>query len=315
VTSPEPRVRVSVVIPTWNVRDELLGALAALAREVAAVPFDVETIVVDDGSRDGTAEAVRARYGDDVRLVVHAENRGFAASVNHGVARASGALVLLVNADCELEPGALDALVGFLDAHPDYAAVAPSLVNPDGTPQAACMRFPKLWTPLFHGGPLERLWPRSPELARYFARDLDPTGDGDVEQPPAACLCLRRELYRELGGFDEELVVFFNDVDLCRRLRDRGGRIRRLGTAHARHAVGRSTRQLDDFAERWHVDRYRYHRRHFGPLGGAVAKLATTGVFCEFALRQWARRLTGRAAEPVGPRWRATRSFLWRGAA
>ena len=307
--------RLSVVIPTWNVRAELLRALAALEREARDARFDVETIVVDDGSTDGSAEAVRAACGDAVRLLRSESNQGFAPATNRGLAVARGRYVLLLNADCELEPGALDRLVAFLDEQPDYAAVAPSLVDPDGTPQAACMRFPLFWTPLFHGGPLERWWPQSPELRRYFARDLEPAGDADVEQPPAACLLVRRDVLLELGGFDEELVVFFNDVDLCRRLSDRGGRIRRLGAARARHAVGSSTRQLDDFAARWHADRYRYHRRHFGALGGAVAKLATTGVFCQFALRQWGRRLAGRAAEPVAPRLLATVSFLRRGAA
>ena len=308
-------MKLSVVLPSWNVAAELVTTLAALEREIQQVAFDVETIVVDDASSDGSVEAVRARFGDSVRLFVHAENRGFAPTVNAGVAHATGDLLLLLNADCALEPGALSALVEALEQDPSLSAVAPSLFDPDGTPQAACMRFPRLWTPLFHGGPLESLWPESPELARYFARDLEPVGDADVEQPPAACLCLRRRDFEELGGFDEQLALFFNDVDLCQRLWARGGRIRRLGRARARHAVGSSTRQLADFAARWHADRYRYHRRHFGRLGGTVAKVATTGVFCQFALRQWGRRLSGHPAEAVGPRLRAVGSFLLRGAA
>ena len=307
-------MKLSVVVPTWNVKAELLAALDALAREVERVAFGVETIVVDDGSTDGSAAAVRAAF-PSVRLFVNDENRGFAPAVNRGLAAATGELVLLLNADCELEVGTLAALVAFLDDHPNYAAAAPELCDPDGAPQASCMRFPKLWTPLFHGGPLERVWPRSPELRRYFATGLPSGVDVDVEQPPAACLAVRRAALDELGGLAEDLCVFFNDVDLCRRLAERGGRIRRLGGARARHAVGRSTAQLPDFAGRWHTDRYRYHRRHFGVLGGAVAKLGTLGAYCDFALVQFTFRLRGRPSEPLGPRARALWSFLVRGAA
>jgi hypothetical protein len=119
------------------------------------------------------------------------------------------------------------------------------------------MRFPNLWTPLFFSTPLQRWWPESAELERYFYADFDHEHDADVEQPPAAALMMRREEFEALGGLDEDLRLFFNDVDLCRRLARRGRKIRYLAGAPVMHHGGASTRQLSDFAARWHADRRR----------------------------------------------------------
>ena len=297
---------LSVVIPSWNTRERLAHCLRHLAD---AQRRGVELIVVDDASSDGSAECVAGEF-EHVLLLCNEENLGFAASVNRGARRASRRWLLLLNADTEVLPGALETLLAFLASHPEYAAAAPRLLDWDGSTQASCMAFPGWATPLFFGTPLERIWPESRELRRYFLRSFDHRHDADVLQPPAAALLIARKEFSELGGLDESLPLFFNDVDLCRRLAARKRPIRFLADATVRHEKGASTRQLDDFASRWHRDRLTYYRKHHGALAGAWVKLCTTATVFDHLLRGFGRRVLGRRSEPLVPLVRAFGTYL-----
>lgn len=290
--------RVRVVVASWNVRDLLRECLAALA---ASRGVELETIVVDDASADGSAAMV-AREFPGVRLVALERNVGFAAACNEGLRGLSAPFALLLNADTRVEPDALARLVAFLERNPAYGAAAPRLVHADGRTQRACMAFPRLATALWFGTPLERWFPDSRELSRYFLRDFDHESERDVEQPPAACLLLRREALAELGDlpFDERLVLYFNDVDLSLRLSQAGWRTRFLPAARVVHHVGQSTRQVPDRLLRWHLDRLAYHRKHHGRLSGPLLKALALWSFVDYTLRQGTAPLRGAAREPLG---------------
>jgi len=303
---------LSVVVPSWNARELLRACLGALGRALAAEPWPggVEVIVVDDASSDGSADMVAREY-PAVTLLRRATNGGYAVATNAGAARARGAHLLLLNSDAEVGAGDLSELRAALAADPGLGAVAPRLVNADGSTQRACMRFPLLRTALFFGTPLERWFPRSRELERYRARDLDPEQDAQVEQPPAACLLLRRAAWDAAGPLDESLAVFFNDVDLCRRLRSAGWRIGYRARCAVRHHGGGSTRHLADFVPRWHADRLAYYRKHHGRLGALLVKLCAAWTFADWAARNLARRLRrAPAAEPLLPMTRAFAHLL-----
>jgi len=291
--------RVRVVVPSWNVRDLLRECLAALA---ASRGVELETVVVDDASADGSAAMV-AREFPAVRLVELERNVGFAAACNEGLRGLRAPYALLLNADTRLDPDALARLVAFLEGHADYAAAAPRLVHPDGRTQRACMAFPRLATALWFATPLERWFPDSRELARYFARGLDPELECDVEQPPAACLLLRASALEGLGEgpFDERLVLYFNDVDLSLRLARAGWRTRYLPDARVVHHVGQSTRQVPERLLRWHLDRLAYYRKHHGRAAGLLLKATALWSFADFALRQWTGPLRGATPEPLAP--------------
>jgi len=293
----------SVVIASWNTQELLRACLGALARSRVR-PLAV--IVVDDASDDGSADMV-AREFPAIDLVRRSARGGFAPATNAGLARARGDLVLLLNADTELDPAALGTLETWLMAHPDYAAAAPRLVNPDGTTQRACMRFPNLWPPLFFGTPLERWCPHSRELERYFLRDFDHEHAADVEQPPAACLLVRRAALDKVGVLDERLALYFNDVDLSKRLAAAGLLTRYLPDARVLHHVGASTRQRPDRLEAWHADRLAYYRKHHGRLAGLWVKLCCVFAWSGWVGTQLGKRLTARSAEPLGP---VTRSLV-----
>ncbi|MFG0318497.1 MAG: glycosyltransferase family 2 protein, partial [Planctomycetota bacterium JB042] len=130
---------LSIVVLSWNTEDLLRACLESLARIEPGLA--IETIVVDNASSDGSAAMVRDRY-PDVRLIVNDRNVGYAEGNNVGIRAARGRHLFLLNSDTEVAPDAPRRLVEHLDAHPACGAVGAKLLNPDGTVQRACMRFP-----------------------------------------------------------------------------------------------------------------------------------------------------------------------------
>lgn len=254
---------LSVVVLSWNTKDLTLACLRALAADRGK--HTREIIVIDNASHDGSADAIAAAH-PEVRLVRNTENVGYARGNNQGVALAQGAHVCLLNSDTEVRAGALDGLVDFLRANPGHGAVAPRLSNPDGSVQKACQRFPGLLVALCFDTWFGRLWPGTIVEHRYHYRDFDHLTSRDVDQPPGACLTMRTAEYRALGGFDEELWLFFNDVDLCKRVWKRGQRIRYLAEFEVMHHGGASTRHFPTFVVIWHRNRLAYYRKHYGAL-------------------------------------------------
>jgi GT2 family glycosyltransferase len=271
--APEgPRPDLSVVILSWNTRELLLECLTSVERSLE--PPAREVIVVDNASKDGSADAVAAKF-PSVKLIRNARNEGYARGNNIGIRASHGRYVLLLNSDTRVSPAAFAELTGFLDDHPGYGAAAARLWNVDGTIQRACMRFPSLCTAVFHDAKPGRWFPDNWILRRHFYRDFDHVDSRDVEQPPGAALCLRRQVLDEVGVLDEELFLFFNDVDLCRRIRRAGWRLRYLADADIVHHGGASTGLYPAFAAEYFRNKIAYFRLHHGAAGEALLRGVT----------------------------------------
>jgi GT2 family glycosyltransferase len=266
---------LSVIVLSWNTRELLGECLDAVDR--GRGNLEVEVIVIDNASSDGSSDFVANRF-PAARLVRNAENRGYAAGVNQGLALATGAKVCLLGSDTRVAPGALPALCAFLDAHPNAGAVAPRLVNPDGSVQNACMRFPTLKTVLYWDTFLQAWFPKNRELRRYRYEDWDHRGTRLVEQPPGTCLVVPRAVVQRIGPMDERLWLFFNDVDWALRIRDAGLEIWYLDEAEVVHHLGASTKNYADFGAEWHRNRIAFYRKHYRFLGSVFAKTAATYV-------------------------------------
>src|SRR5262249_55675556 len=234
--------RVSVVVVSFNTREVLLRCLAALHAHVR-LPF--ETIVVDNASADGSADAVRAGF-PDARVVANSANVGFSRANNLGLRAARGEHVLVLNSDCEVRPGAVEALAAVLDARPDVAIVGPRTVGSDGRPQVS---FGPRLTPLgewrqrrlVRGGREGRADVLR-EVAALAAREQEP------DWVSASCLLARRRALDAVGGFDESFFLYEEDVDLCLRVRAAGGRVVYTPTAEVVHHLGRSMDQAPSLA-------------------------------------------------------------------
>lgn len=228
---------VSIVILTWNSRALLTACLAALP--AATAPLPIEVIVVDNGSRDGTAEWLAAR--SDVVTITNPTNRGVAPARNQGLRRARGELVALLDVDTVAAPGSFTTLVGRLRAAPDVGLVGPKLVDPDGTLQYSCRRFPTL---------VDKVLRRLPvRFGRAVADDVelrwwDHAGVRDVDYVIGACQVIRKAALDQVGLLDERIFYGPEDVDLCLRMHRAGWRVEYVPEAVVMHLERRVTRKL-----------------------------------------------------------------------
>ena len=234
---------VSILIVNWNTREAVLRCLDALPASVDA-ELTYEVIVVDNGSVDGSAEALQERT--DITLISNLENRGFAAAVNQAYARSSGEFVLLLNSDVDLTVGSLRVLTQFLLDHPHVAGVGPLYLNPDGSPQPFHFRLPTFSALLANGSLLfRRFMPGSTRILRdYRMLDDDFSAPLRVPQPSASCLLLRRACLPKDGVLDERYPIFFNDVMLARRLFERDQELWVTPDSVVVHEAHSSARQL-----------------------------------------------------------------------
>lgn len=259
---------IGAVVVAYNSEAEIGACLDSL-------PPEVETIVVDNASSDGTCEQVRERRR--VRLIANPWNRGFAAGANQGIGALETEYVLILNPDIELA-GGLDTLAAAC-ADPEIAAAGGKLLGPDGRPQQGFM-FRDFPTPLalaFEVLGINKVWRGNPVNRRYRRLDADPDLAADVQQPAGAMLMLRQDVWRELGGFDESFhPVWFEDVDLLRRAVSAGYRVRYVPTAVARHKGAHSVSKIPVASRElyWYGNLLKYAARHFPRTGRLAVVLA-----------------------------------------
>ncbi|HVM53737.1 MAG TPA: glycosyltransferase family 2 protein, partial [Acidimicrobiales bacterium] len=227
---------VAAVIVSYNVRDLLLRCIASLRADGVG-----EIVVVDNASRDGSAEAVR-RHEPEVTLLALDTNVGFGAGVNRGAARTSAPHLLIVNPDVVVEPGSTKALVDALERDRGLGVVGPRIETADGEVYPSARAFPSVIDAAGHAF-LHFLWPTNPFSRRYRMLDWDRTAARDVDWVAGTHLLVRRTAWDAVGGFDEAYFMYMEDVDLCWRLRRAGWRTGYEPAARIAHEIGRSTDQ------------------------------------------------------------------------
>jgi GT2 family glycosyltransferase len=237
-------VDVSVCIANWNCRALLRACLESLLDRPQGV--HVEVIVVDNGSTDGAADMVEQEF-PDVVLSRNPANAGFARANNQAAWRSQGRYLLFLNNDTVVPPGTLGRLVAFADAHPQVGMVGPRLRDSQGQPQVSFRQRPTVMT-LLHRTSLLR-WTGLLRRAyrRYRRQEFDPYSTREVEVLMGAALLVRRGLFFDCGGWDEDFVFGGEDLDLSARVGERGA-IVYLPQAEIMHLGRVSTRQHIGFA-------------------------------------------------------------------
>ena len=257
---------VTAIIVNFNAGDELREALASIARELAGRGW--EGFVVDNASQDGSA-AIAQEFAPAVSLIANAVNVGFGRAVNQALARARAPFVLIMNPDSRLEPGALAALEGVLRREPQCAIAGPRILDPDGSVQGSARGDPDMFTGFFgRSTALRRLMPWLPASRRNVVDVSVPAGGPSlaVDWLSGACVLAQREALVAAGGFDERYFLYWEDADLCRRLRTRGYEVRYVPVATAVHRVGLSSRTARGPSVRaFHDSAYLYYATHVAP--------------------------------------------------
>lgn len=252
---------LSVIIVSWNTCKLLEDCLHSVEAEIERIKgVNAEVLVVDNASVDGSPAMVRERF-PHVRLLVNAENVGFARANNQAIQQAQGRYLCLLNPDTEVKSGAFERLVDFLERHPDVGAVGPLLLNPDGTLQESCYPAPTLlrefWR-MFHLDVVHQY--SSYPMAQWSRHDSK-----DVDILKGACILLRSEVVGQVGLLDDSYFMYSEEVDLCHRIRRAGWRICWEPQAEVVHYGGQSTQQVaEEMFLRLYESKILYFRKHYG---------------------------------------------------
>jgi GT2 family glycosyltransferase len=255
---------VAAVLVNYNAGQELRAALQSISDDL--VGREWEGVVVDNASADGSP-AIVAEFAPNVRLVRNLENVGFGRGVNQGVAATTAPFVLIMNPDCRLVAGALAALEQQLRRHPECAIVGPRILDPDGSVQGSARGDPDMLTGLFgRTSALRTLLPKL-SVSRRNVVSHAVTDDGEasagVDWLSGACMLARRDAFEKAHGFDERYFLYWEDADLCRRLRALGYHVRYVPGATAIHRVGHSSQHARASATRaFHDSAYLYYSTH-----------------------------------------------------
>ncbi|HYS06411.1 MAG TPA: glycosyltransferase family 2 protein [Candidatus Dormibacteraeota bacterium] len=247
--NPLKPLDLSVIVVSWNTRELLRGCLQSALANLGTL--SAEIIVVDNASVDDSAGMVQKVFGDDprVRLIANSRNEGFARGNNQAFAVARGEFLAIVNPDIVFRGPALGSLLEHLREHPKAGIATCNLVGADGLPQSLHRTFPTLpivfcrWTRV--GRRIDRWLLGGSVGRRYQLMHLRRTGVTAIDQAAAACLMIERPTVERIGGlFDERFPIFFNDVDLSRRVWNAGLEVHVLYDVSVVHHGGASIKQM-----------------------------------------------------------------------
>jgi N-acetylglucosaminyl-diphospho-decaprenol L-rhamnosyltransferase len=280
MTSSTP-ARWAAVIVNYEAGESLATCVASLlADESAGGPPEI--VVVDNGSNDASVSLLRAAF-PKIPVIDPGSNLGYGRAANLGIASTRAPVVAVLNPDAEVVPGTAAAVLGRFDDDERLGAVGPQLLNPDGTPYPSARSAPSITDAVGHAL-LGAIAPENRFTESYRQLAADPEAPRDVEWISGAAVWLRRSALDRVGGWDERFFLFFEDVDLCRRLGGDGWTISYEPGGHVMHTVGGSRarrpvrsiyehhRAAYQYAEKW----WRGPRRLLLPV--AAVFLAARGV-------------------------------------
>lgn len=251
-------IDLSIVIVTWNARDVLLPAVESIFREVKGISYEV--IVVDNDSKDGSADAVETEF-PQAKVIRCPRNLGFAGGNNVGLREIQGRYAVLLNSDTITHAGAFERMVRTMDEHPEVGACGPQLLNPDGSKQNCFHNFPTLTTELVNLSLLKMLFP-----VKYPSKRQDYAQPIEVDAVLGACMMVRREVLEKVGPMDDGYFFFLEETDWCARIREAGWKIVHIPDARITHLYGESTKKK--MPTETYIEYYRSLYRFFGKNRG-----------------------------------------------
>lgn len=281
------RAPVRVVVVTYSPGDSLATFLDSLA---AATSWPVDVVLADNGSTDRVPER-EAAARPDVRLLHLGSNGGYGRAANAGAAGTSGEWLVVANPDIEWSPGSLDLLLEAGERWPRAGAIGPAILTPEGDLYPSARAFPSLGRGIGHAL-FGWWWPTNPWTREYRRESGAPT-EGPTGWLSGSCLLLRRDAFDDVGGFDPTFFMYFEDLDLCRRLEAAGWERVHVPAAVVRHTGGHATnREPLRMQVAHHRSAYRYLARQYpGPRWALLRALLAAGLLGRLLLAIGVRRV------------------------
>ncbi len=256
-------IDVSVIIVTWNNEDEISDCIDSVIANSSRALGTVEIIVIDNASGDKTFELLKNMKYSNVQSHRNEKNLGYTKAVNQGIELANGEYIFLLNPDTKLHENCLNILHSYLKTNLSSAADCPLMLNEDGSVQHSIRNFPDYWTMFCEFTLLSKIFSRSKLFGKWKMKYFSYDEDADVNQPMAAALMIRKSILNQIGNMDERFEMFFNDVDLCKKIFDSGSKIRFIKDAIIIHKHGASVyKDRKRMLRIWNDDCIKYFEKH-----------------------------------------------------
>ena len=279
-------LELSVTICSWNTQSDLRACLCSLEAVRREAGFEV--IVIDNNSEDQSADMVETEF-PWVRLYRMERNLGFTGGHNFALAERKAPHALLLNSDTVVHEGAMRTMLDYAASHPDVGMIGAKLLNPDGSLQYSCRRFPNPIAALFRNTFVGKLFPNNRFTREYLMSDWNHDEPREVDWVSGAAFLATGSLMEKIGFMDPEYFMFCEDVDWCFRTWEAGFKVVYLPQAVITHAIGRSTDKAPNrMIDRFHRSMFRFYRKNMVPKLSAPLR--------PFALVAAASGLTLRAA-------------------
>ncbi len=231
-------IDVSILIITWNNEQEIENCIKSLIENTKTL--NVEVIIIDNNSTDNTFLLINRTDFPRIKIYKNDINKGYTKAVNQAIGYSSGRNIFLLNPDTILMENCIEILNDFLVQNEEYAGAAPLMLNEDKSVQYSLRNFPDYWAMFCEFSLLAYIFPKSELFGKWKMKYFKYDSDCDVNQPMAAALMLKKTVLEQTGNMDERFEMFFNDVDLCKKIIDIGKKIRFIPDAKAIHTHGAS---------------------------------------------------------------------------
>ncbi len=296
---PHRAVVLSIIIVHYKTRELTLQCLRSIREFPPRIVYEV--ILIDNGSRDGIGEAVAEEF-PEVRLIETGRNDGFSRANNLGIVNARGKYILLLNSDTKILDPVLDRLVQILEARPEVGAIGPQHVGGDGRHQVSYGKFPNLFTEILRKIMNYRISLYDENIRGYLETFC--SIEQEVDWLSGSCLLLRREALGQAGLLDESFFMYFEDLDLCRRIRDRGWKIVFCPMSKILHYSGQSVKEnILAGLVAYRQSQLHFARKHYGRRGDYLVRIMLFlkfGVIAARALAEFvAKKVLGQDTEPA----------------
>jgi len=260
---------LSICIVNWNVKELLKACLRSIYTNTKDISYEV--IIVDNNSSDDSVEMIKTDF-PDVKFIENKTNEGFTKANNQAINIAQGRYIMFLNPDTEVIDNSLNKMVRFMESHRDCGALGCKLLNTDGTLQRSCRTFPSLEVMFYSSFFLDQLFPKSTIFGKYFMTWWDFNDTREVDQPMGSALMVRKDILDKVGLFDENIFIWFDEVDLCCRIKKAGLKIYFIPEAQIKHHLSQSFKQWRSIPQIirgaiiWRKSRNYFFKKHKGIL-------------------------------------------------
>ena len=235
---------ISVIIVTWNVSDFITQCVESAQNSIAGIPSEI--VIIDNNSTDGTKKIIKELSEKYTNIIyrINADNMGFAQANNAGIKIASGKYIVLLNPDTIVKNNAFKEMLRFFSKTPNVAVAGCRHLNSDGTLQPSVRAFPTLLSQSLILLKLHRIFPNLPSLKKYFLTNFDYEKTQIVDQVAGSFFMLPRQVIDDIGYLDEKYFIWFEEVDYCKRVKEKGKFVYYVSQAEIIHFGSQSFQQV-----------------------------------------------------------------------